>query len=72
MEGLAASGLRAIRYAKEVPGIGRVDANDLDPAVVEAMQRNVEFNGPEVVARVKPLQGDCRVAMMQVSLNPRP
>ena len=49
-----------------MPGIGRVDANDLDPSVVEAMKRNVEFNGPEAVARVNPLQGDCRVAMMQV------
>ena len=74
MEGLAASGLRAIRYAKEVPGIARVDANDLDPAVVEAMQRNVEFNGPEVVARVHPSCGDCRVAMMQAGsciINPK-
>ena len=66
LEGLAASGLRAIRYAKEVPGIARVDANDLDPAVVDAMRRNVEHNGPEASSRVRPLQGDCRLVMMQV------
>ena len=71
MEGLAASGLRAIRYAKEVPGIGRVDANDLDPAVVDAMQRNVAFNGPEAASRVHPVQGDCRVVMMQVPICAR-
>jgi tRNA (guanine26-N2/guanine27-N2)-dimethyltransferase len=66
LEGLAASGLRAIRYAKEVPGIARVDANDLDPAVVDAMRRNVAFNGPEASSRVHPIQGDCRIVMMQV------
>jgi tRNA G26 N,N-dimethylase Trm1 len=65
LEGLAASGLRAIRYAKEVQGIGRIDANDLDASVVEAMARNVEFNGPEASARVRPRQGDARLVMMQ-------
>jgi len=72
LEGLAASGLRAIRYAKEVPGIARVDANDLDPAVVDAMRRNVEHNGPEASSRVRPLQGDCRLVMMQVLSFARP
>ena len=38
LEGLAASGLRAIRYAKEIEGVGKVVANDLDPAVVGAAQ----------------------------------
>lgn len=65
LEGLAASGLRAIRYVTEVDGIGRVDANDLDPAVVEAMCRNVVFNGPEVASKVRPRQGDARLLMMQ-------
>ena len=67
LEGLAASGLRAIRYAREVPGIARVDANDLDPVVVDAMRRNVAFNGPEASCRVHPIQGDCRIVMMQVT-----
>ena len=35
LEGLAASGLRSIRYALEIDGIARIDANDLDGAVVE-------------------------------------
>lgn len=35
LEGLAASGLRSIRYALEIDGISRIDANDLDGSVVE-------------------------------------
>jgi tRNA (guanine26-N2/guanine27-N2)-dimethyltransferase len=64
LEGLAASGLRAIRYAKEVDGVGEVVANDLDPAVVEALRRNVDFNGPEASSRVVPSTGDARLVMM--------
>lgn len=64
LEGLAASGLRALRYASEVEGVGRVDANDLDPAVVDAMRRNIAFNGG-AAQRVRPRQGDARMLMMQ-------
>lgn len=65
LEGLAASGLRSIRYAKEIEGVEKVVANDLDPSVVDAMRRNIEFNGPEVVAKVVPSTGDARIVMMQ-------
>ncbi|CAI6000663.1 unnamed protein product [Closterium sp. NIES-64] len=36
----AASGLRSIRYAKEIPGVGAVVALDNDPVAVQACQRN--------------------------------
>lgn len=65
LEGLAASGLRAIRYAKEIKAVEKVVANDLDPNVVDAMKRNIEFNGPEVLAKVVPSVGDARIVMMQ-------
>lgn len=68
LEGLAASGLRSIRYALEVEGTGRVDANDLDADVVDAMRRNIRFNGPEAEQRLRPLQGDARVIMLQSPL----
>eukprot|EP00195_Chlamydomonas_chlamydogama_P004170 CAMPEP_0202922836 /NCGR_PEP_ID=MMETSP1392-20130828/78133_1 /ASSEMBLY_ACC=CAM_ASM_000868 /TAXON_ID=225041 /ORGANISM="Chlamydomonas chlamydogama, Strain SAG 11-48b" /LENGTH=576 /DNA_ID=CAMNT_0049616487 /DNA_START=1623 /DNA_END=3353 /DNA_ORIENTATION=+ len=68
LEGLAASGLRSIRYALEIPGVSRIDANDLDRAVVESMKRNIEFNGPEVVAKVQPQCSDARMIMMQSPL----
>jgi tRNA G26 N,N-dimethylase Trm1 len=66
LEAMAASGLRALRYASEVEGIASVVANDLDPAVVEAMARNVQFTGGEAAARVQPRQGDARIVMLQV------
>ena len=50
---------------KQVEGIARVDANDLDPTALTAMSRNVEFNGPTAQAKVHPQQGDARVAMLQ-------
>lgn len=68
LEGLAASGLRSIRYALEVDGTGRVDANDLDSDAVEAMKRNIQYNGPEAEQRMRPLQGDARVIMLQSPL----
>ncbi|KZT67746.1 N2,N2-dimethylguanosine tRNA methyltransferase [Daedalea quercina L-15889] len=45
LEALSASGLRSIRYAKEVPLVKYVIANDLSHSAVEAMKRNVEING---------------------------
>jgi tRNA (guanine26-N2/guanine27-N2)-dimethyltransferase len=64
LEGLAASGLRAIRYALEVPGVARVVANDLDPAVAAALRRNVEHNGGAAARLVVPSTGDARAACM--------
>ncbi|KAG8934062.1 RNA methyltransferase tRNA(m5U54)methyltransferase [Tulasnella sp. 418] len=45
LEALSATGLRAIRYAKEIPLLKYVIANDLSPAAIAAMKRNVEING---------------------------
>lgn len=45
LEALSATGLRAIRFAKEIPGLGEVVANDLESAAVDAIRRNVRFNG---------------------------
>jgi tRNA (guanine26-N2/guanine27-N2)-dimethyltransferase len=65
LEGLAASGLRSVRYALELPNVERVVANDLDPSVVESINRNIEFNGPEVIGKVVPSVGDARIVCMQ-------
>nr|GAT58654.1 predicted protein [Mycena chlorophos] len=45
LEALSATGLRSIRYAKEIPYVSRVIANDLSPAAAEAIRRNVAVNG---------------------------
>jgi tRNA G26 N,N-dimethylase Trm1 len=65
LEGLAASGLRSIRYALELDGVSRIDANDLDPTVVESMRRNIHMNGPDVEAKVQPHCSDARLLMLQ-------
>jgi tRNA (guanine26-N2/guanine27-N2)-dimethyltransferase len=44
LEALSATGLRAIRYWKEIPNLDHIIANDLLPEAVEAIKRNVEFN----------------------------
>lgn len=44
LEGLAASGLRSIRFGLEIPGIKRIVANDFDKAAVEVIQKNIERN----------------------------
>lgn len=65
LEGLSATGLRSIRYAKEIEGVARIVANDLDPEVVKTMTQNIEFNGPDVVGKIETSVGDARVVMMQ-------
>lgn len=44
LDALAASGLRSIRYWKEIPGVKHVTINDLDPAAVERARTNVSVN----------------------------
>ncbi|CAI8594215.1 unnamed protein product [Vicia faba] len=64
LEALSASGLRALRYAREVEGIGQVVALDNDPASVEACRRNIQFNGSVAISKVESHLADARVYML--------
>ncbi|CAL9735115.1 tRNA (guanine(26)-N(2))-dimethyltransferase, mitochondrial [Monosporozyma servazzii] len=44
LEALSATGLRAIRYAHEIPHVKQIVANDLLPAAVESIDRNIQYN----------------------------
>lgn len=44
MEALAATGLRAIRYALEVPGVKQIYANDISKIAVDIMNENIKVN----------------------------
>lgn len=44
VEALAATGLRSVRYVKEIPSISKLVANDLDPVATDLMKKNFEFN----------------------------
>jgi len=45
LDAMSATGLRALRYALEVPEIGLVVANDRDPDAVQAIRRNIDLCG---------------------------
>ncbi|CAG0896765.1 unnamed protein product [Darwinula stevensoni] len=47
LEALAASGLRSIRFAKEVEGIAEIIANDLSHSAVESITKNIKHNHVE-------------------------
>jgi tRNA (guanine26-N2/guanine27-N2)-dimethyltransferase len=44
LDALAASGLRSMRYWREIPGVKHVTINDLDPAAVERAHTNLQVN----------------------------
>lgn len=43
-EALAATGLRSVRYMKEIPAITQLVGNDIDKAATDLMKKNFEFN----------------------------
>ncbi|XP_072240718.1 tRNA (guanine(26)-N(2))-dimethyltransferase [Leuresthes tenuis] len=59
LEGLAASGLRSVRFALEVPGLKSVTANDFSSKAAALIARNAQYNGVSHL-----LQASCRDASM--------
>ncbi|TVU30739.1 hypothetical protein EJB05_22375 [Eragrostis curvula] len=64
LEALAASGLRAIRYALEVDGIGEVIATDNNEVAIEACKKNIDHNSSLASSKVVPHLADARVYML--------
>ncbi|KAK6543374.1 RNA methyltransferase tRNA(m5U54)methyltransferase [Orbilia ellipsospora] len=52
LDALSATGLRALRYAKEVPFVTHVTANDMSPSAIESITRNIKFNGVEDIVKL--------------------
>lgn len=50
LEALSATGLRALRYWKEITGVKYIIANDLDTDAVGCIRRNAEYNGVPLTA----------------------
>ncbi|KAI9036548.1 tRNA (guanine26-N2)-dimethyltransferase [Aspergillus affinis] len=61
LDALSATGLRALRYASEIPATTRVVANDLSPSAIAAMKTNVEYN--KLGELIQPNIGDARAYM---------
>ncbi|XP_075246276.1 tRNA (guanine(26)-N(2))-dimethyltransferase-like isoform X2 [Convolutriloba macropyga] len=66
-EGLSATGLRSIRYAKELTRATKVYANDLDAMAYECIRDNVTRNG--VLETVTPLMGDCNANLISEGIK---
>lgn len=58
LEALSATGLRAVRYFKEVPSVTHVLANDLDENAVETIKKNVLHNSLDSERDIRPNHGD--------------
>ncbi|XP_043940667.1 tRNA (guanine(26)-N(2))-dimethyltransferase [Protopterus annectens] len=63
LDALAASGLRSIRFAKEIPGVCNIVANDFSPTAVQLIKRNIQFN--EVEHLVTPSLADASKLMFE-------
>ncbi|KAB8228220.1 S-adenosyl-L-methionine-dependent methyltransferase [Aspergillus alliaceus] len=61
LDALSATGLRALRYASEIPFVTCVVANDLSPSAIQSMKLNIEYNGLEKL--IQPNTGDARTYM---------
>ncbi|KAL8955009.1 MAG: hypothetical protein Q9193_006963, partial [Seirophora villosa] len=67
LDALSATGLRAIRYAKEISQVTSVTANDLLPSATASIRINVEYNG--LAEKVRPSTGDAKALMYEVATN---
>ncbi|WEW59456.1 RNA methyltransferase tRNA(m5U54)methyltransferase [Emydomyces testavorans] len=68
LDALSATGLRALRYAKEIPFATQVIGNDLSAAAIESIKINIQHNGVQDV--VRPNTGDA-CAYMSSMLGPQ-
>lgn len=67
LDALSATGLRALRYAKEIPLTTSVTANDLSPSATASIKLNVQHNG--LSDRVKPTSGNALTHMYSIATS---
>ena len=58
--------VHSVESLLQVEGIRRIDANDLDVAAAAAVRQNLELNDSKASGLVRPIQGDVRLAALQV------
>ena len=63
LEALSATGLRAIRYALEIPLVNKIIANDLSKKAVTNIKRNINHNGVQNI--VKSSNADASMLLYQ-------
>lgn len=52
LEALSATGLRSIRYAKEIPNVTQIIANDISEFATKSIKENVMYNNVENLVHV--------------------
>ena len=67
LDALSASGLRALRYAHELPFPVTVTANDLLPTAVETIKLNVEYN--DLADKIQAIESDALIHMYSLASN---
>ncbi|KAL8653361.1 MAG: hypothetical protein Q9210_002138, partial [Variospora velana] len=67
LDALSATGLRALRYAKEISHVTSVTANDLLPSATASINVNVEYNA--LLDKVHPSTGDAKALMYEAATN---
>ena len=67
LDALSASGLRAIRYAKEIPLVTSVTANDLSRSATDSIKLNIRHN--QLDEKIRPVTSDAAAYMYQVIFN---
>lgn len=60
LDALSATGLRALRYASEIPFATKVVGNDMSESAIKSMKTNIEYND---IKTIQPNLGDARVYM---------
>lgn len=68
LDALSATGLRALRYAKEIPYVTAVVANDMNPNAIKSMQLNIKHN--QLESSITPNLGDAIGHMYSVAYPP--
>lgn len=61
LDALSATGLRALRYVKEIPYVTSVTANDISSSATASIKLNAEYNG--ITDKIQPTTGDAKSLM---------
>ncbi|SLM36097.1 tRNA methyltransferase, Trm1 [Lasallia pustulata] len=69
LDALSATGLRALRYAKEIPLATSVTANDLSHSATASIKLNVQHNG--LSDKIKAISGNALTHMYSVATSSR-
>ena len=67
LDALSATGLRALRYAREIPMATTITANDLSPSATASIKLNAKHN--KIIDKINPTTGDAIEHMHQAAVR---